>query len=262
MIELLPYVLIALLAILLLWRFTRRKREDGVATTAPKRVLGPTRERADLDIVGAWPPTVTRALTGAEREGREVLMKGLPECLILAQVPLARFIKVPRRNSYTEWLRRAGYMSADLLVCDRTSLVLAVVSIQTERESPRAKERRSVMQQVLKAAGVKMLVWREAAIPTPEDARAMVERRVDVIAATKAAETVIRDEDVTPPARSLPRSIPVPEVRALDMSELEPQSSTWFDELESGRISQGFSDTQPGNDSSGSGYDDIRDVRR
>jgi Protein of unknown function (DUF2726) len=255
MIELLPYVLIALLAVVLLWRFTQRKREDEV--TPPKRVLGPARERADLDIVGAWPPSVTRALTGAERDAREVLMKGLPECLILAQVPLARFIKVPRRNSYTEWLRRAGYMSADLLVCDRTSLVLAVVSIQAERESPRAKDRRAVMMQVLKAAGVKMLVWREAAIPTPEDARAMVERRVDVIAATKAAETVIRDEDVTPPARSLPRSIPVPEVRALDMSELEPQSSTWFDELESGRISQGFSDTQPG-----SAFDDARDVRR
>jgi hypothetical protein len=261
MMELLPYVLIALLAILLLWRFTQRKREDDVATP-PKRVLGPARERTDLDIVGAWPPTVTRALTGAERDAREALMKGLPECLILAQVPLARFIKVPRRNSYTEWLRRAGYMSADLLVCDRTSLVLAVVSIQSERESPRAKDRRSVMMQVLKAAGVKMLVWREASIPTPEDARAMVERRVDVIAATKAAETVIRDEEVTPPARSLPRSIPVPEVRALDMSELEPQSSTWFDELESGRISQGFSDTQPGNNSGGSAFDDARDLRR
>ncbi len=222
----------------------------------PKRALGPARERADLDVVGAWPPSVTRALTGVERDARDVLTRGLPECLILAQVPLARFIKVPRRNSYTEWLRRAGYMSADLLVCDRTSLVLAVVSIQTDRESPRAKDRRAVMMQVLKAAGVKMLVWREAAIPTPEDARAMVERRVDVIAATKAAETVIHDEDVTPPARSLPRSIPVPEVRALDMSELEPQSSTWFDDLESGRISQSFGDTQPGG-----AFDDVSDVR-
>lgn len=245
MLELLPFIAVALLVTLLLWRYLAQKRDDGhspsISAAGAKK-----RDRNDLDVVGAWPPSVTRALTGAEREAREALIRALPECLILAQVPLARFIKVPRRNSYTEWLRRAGYMSADLLVCDRTTLVLAVVSIQTERESSRAVERRAVMSQVLKAAGVKVLVWREAAIPTPEDARAMVERRVDVIAATKAAESVISDEDVTPPARSLPRSIPVPEVRALDISELEPQSSTWFDELESGRLTQGFSDTEPG----------------
>jgi hypothetical protein len=255
MLDLLPAIAIVLLLVLLAWRFAKRQREDDVAP--PTRALGPSRKGADLDIVGAWPPSVTRALTGAEREARDVLTRGLPECLILAQVPLARFIKVPRRNSYTEWLRRAGYMSADLLVCDRTSLVLAVVSIQSDRESPRAKDRRAVMMQVLKAAGVKMLVWRENAIPDPDDARAMVERRVDVVAATKAANTVIHDEDVTPPARSLPRSIPVPEVRALDFSELEPQSSTWFDELESGRISQSFGDTQPGG-----AFDDLNDRRR
>jgi hypothetical protein len=258
MIDLLPVLAVLLLLALLAWRFQNRRRHEE--DLPPRRAAAPSRERNDLDIVGAWPPSVTRALTGAEREARDALMRGLPECMILAQVPLARFIKVPRRNSYTEWLRRAGYMSADLLVCDRTSLVLAVVSIQSERESPRAKDRRALMQQVLKAAGVKMLVWREAAIPNPEDARAMVERRVDVIAATKAAESVISDEDVTPPARTLPRSIPVPEVRSIDVSELEPQSSTWFDELDSGR-SRGFSDTQPGESRPGSAFDDARDVR-
>ncbi len=258
MLDFLPALAVVLLLALLAWRYQQRRRLDE--DVPKRRPTAPARERSELDIVGAWPPSVTRALTGAERDARDVLMRGLPECMILAQVPLARFIKVPRRNSYTEWLRRAGYMSADLLVCDRTSLVLAVVSIQSERESPRAKERRAQMQQILKAAGVKMLVWREASIPEPDDARAMVERRVDVVAATKAAETVIRDEDVTPPARSLPRSIPVPEVRSIDVSELEPQSSTWFDELDSGR-SKDFSDTQPGDSQPSSAYDDLRKLR-
>jgi hypothetical protein len=273
LIDLLPYALAATLVGLLAWRFTRGRREEEAA--APRKLQGGARDKQDLDIVGAWPPSRTRTLTSAEREAREVLMAGLPECLILAQVPLARFIKVPRRNSYTEWLRRVGYISGDLLVCDRTSLVLAVVSIQTERESPRAAERRAAMHQVLKAAGVKLLVWREGRIPSPEDARAMVERRVDVQAATKAAEQVIHDDEVTPPARTLPRSIPVPEVRAVDMSQLEPQSSTWFDDLDSDRFGKGFSDTQPGetgsgnsssnssgNSTGGSAFDDVRDLRR
>ncbi len=254
--ELLPLIAVLALLGLLLWRALQRKR---AAEEQPvKRIKGTVRDtKNDLDIVGAWPPSVTRALTGAEREAREALIRGLPECMILAQVPLARFIKVPRRNSYTEWLRRAGYMSADLLVCDRTSLVLAVISLQTERESSRAVERRAVMAQVLKAAGVRMLTWREGAIPAPDDARAMVERRVDVQAATKAAETMIHDDELTPPARTLPRAIPVPEVHSFDMSELEPQSSTWFDDLESSRLSQGFSDTQPG-DSRPGAFDDMR----
>uniref|UniRef100_UPI0031378CB3 hypothetical protein n=1 Tax=Variovorax sp. YR752 TaxID=1884383 RepID=UPI0031378CB3 len=61
-----------------------------------------------LDTVVAWPPAATRILTTAERQAYGTLERALPGYMILAQVPLARFLKVPTRYSYAEWLRRLG----------------------------------------------------------------------------------------------------------------------------------------------------------
>ena len=63
----------------------------------------------------------------------------LPGYMILAQVPLARFLNVPKRNSYAEWMRRLGNQCVDFVVCDVTSQVVAVVEVrppieQLERE--------------------------------------------------------------------------------------------------------------------------------
>src|SRR5687767_6569828 len=88
------------------------------------------RPAENLDTMAAWPPTATRVLTTVERQAYDVLRSALPAHMILAQVPLQRFIKVPTRNSYAEWLRRVGHLSADLLVCDRHSQVVAVVEVR------------------------------------------------------------------------------------------------------------------------------------
>jgi hypothetical protein len=237
-------LVLAIAAVLVLvWLRGRHKIDSrrGAPSTRPMTsTMGHSKQ--ELDLVAAWPPEATRALTAAERAARESLIRGLPECMILAQIPLARFIKVSRRNSYADWLTRVGHMSADLLICDRTSLVLAVVAIQSTRESPRAVERRAVMHQVLKAAGVRMIVWREHAIPEPDDARAMVERRLDVAEAARRAEAHQVEDELAPVAPRGKLAIPVPEVVALEGEALEPQSSTWFSELDT-RYARDFEDT-------------------
>lgn len=223
-------IVIALVAVAgggYLW-FQRRKHV-AVDTDAK-------RERENLDTVAAWPPEVTRLLTGGERAAHAALVKALPECMIFSQVPLARFIRVARRNSYAEWLTRVGHLSADFLICDRASLVIGVVSLQTMQDSDRAARRRARIARVLKAAGVKVFVWREQAIPSPEAAREQIIQR-----------TGVPDTNAEPIAIGTPRSprapvaangkIPVPEVLAEvppDETRLEPPSSTWFDELDSG----------------------------
>ena len=111
---------------------------------------------ARLDTVAAWPPTATRILTTAERSAYGTLVNALPGYMILAQVPLARFLRVPTRYSYSEWLRRLGTQCADLVVCDMASEVLAVVNVQAPAgsESERARKRLNRMARVLKAAGI------------------------------------------------------------------------------------------------------------
>jgi hypothetical protein len=57
-------------------------------------------------------------LTIGERRAYELLRTALPGFLVLAQVPLGRFLRVPTRHSHAEWMQRVGSLSADLLVCN------------------------------------------------------------------------------------------------------------------------------------------------
>lgn len=189
-----------------------------------------------LDTIAAWPPEVTRLLTRGERAAYDVLIKALPECLIFSQVPLTRFVKVPRRNSYAEWLTRVGHLSTDFLICDRASLVIGAVALQGAQESEGAARRRARMTRVLKAAGIKVFIWREVAIPTPEKAREQIVQRTGVPSTTPTPEA-----DTAPPSQqptaTRAAKIPIPDVliEEHDPSRRhEPPSSTWFDDMDSG----------------------------
>jgi Protein of unknown function (DUF2726) len=211
----------------------QRNRKAAVADPeAGKRGRGD-----DIDTVIAWPPEVTRLLTAGERGAHEVLLKALPECVLFAQVPLARFIKVPRRHSYAEWLTRVGHLCADLVICDRSTLVIGVVLLTSARSSERAERRRTRMTRVLKAAGVKVFLWREESLPSPDFARDQITQRIGDIEEAGARRPEIIEPKV--PARPTPGSIPVPEVLNIpfdDEPRREPPPSTWFDDLDSGRV--------------------------
>jgi hypothetical protein len=219
--------LAALVAVLLL---RGRQRRDPEAAVERKQARG-----EDMDTVAAWPPEATRLLTGGERSAHDVLLKALPECLIFAQVPLQRFVKVPRRHSYAEWLNRVGYLCADLLICDRATMVIGAVLLQTPRDSERAERRRTRMTRVLKAAGLKVFVWREESLPDAEKARDQILQRVGDIKPAAPPEAPLA-KPVRPPVTDA-RGVPIPEVTAIDDSPRhEPPPTTWFDDLDSGRV--------------------------
>jgi Protein of unknown function (DUF2726) len=127
--------------------------------------------REALDTVIAWPPEATRILSVAEREAYDLLRRAMPTCLVLAQVPLSRFIRVPTRHSYGDWLQRVGSINADLLLCDAGSRVLAVIDVRSLSESVRSRRRHERMARVLKAAGIHLHTWREAELPGLSDVR-------------------------------------------------------------------------------------------
>jgi hypothetical protein len=177
-----------------------------------------------LDTVTAWPPEATRVMTQNERQAYQTLVRALPDHIVLAQVPLARFVKVPKRRSYGEWINRVGRLNADLLVCDKASEVLAVVELRSSRDSMRSRQRHERMARVLKAAGIRVLVWMEGSIPGPEAARSQVMPEPAAAPPQPA------------PGQRLPTELPVAEAAEFDADTQpmrDPAPSTWFDDFDS-----------------------------
>jgi hypothetical protein len=209
----------------LLW--WQRRREKQGRRTKPRVIEA-------RDTVADWPPEATRILTAQERRAYDTLRQALPNHVILAQVPLARFIRVPTRYSYGEWLSRVGQLSADLVVCEPSTQVLAVIEIRGTNESPRSLQRHQRMVRVLKAAGVRVLVWGEGDIPTPEAARAALApqeaaRMAEAERLAAAAASAARPA----PSGNLPRSIPVADVREAEGEPpREPPPTTWYSDLD------------------------------
>ncbi|MEN9628086.1 MAG: hypothetical protein RJA10_1313 [Pseudomonadota bacterium] len=210
-----------LLALLLARRRGRRNQSRGSVRDA-------------LDTVQDWPPEPARVMTVQERQSYELLRRAVPGYMVLAQVPLSRFVRVPTRHSYSEWLHRVGSLSADLLVCDTGSRVLAVIDVRANDESSRSRRRHERLARVLNAAKVRVHVWREGNLPTPAEVR------------TALAHDLLRGtgpmQPVATPSRPMPL-IPVPEMQELDAmlaegdaaardAEHEPVPSGFFEEME------------------------------
>lgn len=223
----LPLAALGIVAIGALAWLVRRK-----PAAAPAR--GGKRGAEGLDTLMAWHPQPTRILTAPERQALRLLRHTLPEHLILAQVPLARFIKVPTRHSYAEWLRRVGQICADLVVCDADSQVLAVVEIRVARgqESEKARRRHARMDRVVQAAGIPLHVWTEGELPSP-----MAVRELFASLASTAAP-VAPAAASGPGAAALAGQPPFEETEPDDdwPQDQDPPPSTWFDDIDSGQV--------------------------
>ncbi|MEO5696586.1 MAG: DUF2726 domain-containing protein [Burkholderiaceae bacterium] len=142
------------------WWLRSRRNTGAVAETVDR-----------IDTVIGWPPQATRVLANHERIAYATLVRALPECLILMQVPFSRFLKVPKRNSYAEWLRRLGHQCADFVVCDMTTQVIAVVELESPQPNERTHKRLIRLRRSLKAAKIPLHTWTENALPGVEAVR-------------------------------------------------------------------------------------------
>ncbi len=217
-----------------------------------------------LDTLIGWPPEPTRILRSSERLAFSTLKLALPGYLILAQVPLARFLSVPKRNSYAEWMRRLGNQCVDIVVCDVTSQVVAVVEVRPPLDhlDDKVKVRLDRVARALKAAKIPLHVWNEEKLPTIEAARekllpsapavpagmgrkpAAVAAAATVVGAAEFSEAAFGDA-VLDEARmgdavvdGGPAVDPFADTdRDWSQSEVievrEPSTTSWFDELDS-----------------------------
>lgn len=224
-----PIALAAMAAFVLLcaaWLLRRRR----AGRKAPHRGAdAPPHD--SLDTVAGWPPEASRVMSIHERKAFELLRRALPGFLVLAQVPLSRFLRVPTRHSYQDWLARAGSLSADLLICDAGSRVVAVVDIRAADETERARRRHDRLARVLKAAGIRVYTWREGDLPSLSDIRSLL-----------ASDLAPRRAVPAGPVTAGPL-IPVPEIEevlaagdhAFADTGAEPVPSAFLDELDSER---------------------------
>jgi hypothetical protein len=211
-----------LAALLLAWWLLRRRR-----ATAPQR----SHEAEVLDTVQDWPPQAVRVMTLPERLAYGTLRKALPRHLVLAQVPLSRFISVPSGRSYSQWLVRAGRLNVDLLVCDSSSRVVAAVEVRAADETARSTERHERLAKVLSAAGIKVFVWQATNLPSLAAVRELFNSKAE------------NDADGAEASRfneSDRHFLPVPEIQEMLMEgdafnynmNNEPVPSGFFDDLE------------------------------
>lgn len=190
-----------------------------------------------LDTLAAWPPRVTRILTTQERLAHGLLARAFPDHLVLAQVPLSRFLRVPTRYSHAEWLRRVGQMCADLVVCNTASQPLAVVIVQPPggMTSERAKARHDRMVRVLAAAELRCQVWTENALPSLEAVRAtLLDKPVETVSPAIAAAVVAAQ----PTPNSDPNAFDDTRRDSRHPLDQDPEGeeppTTWYDEMASG----------------------------
>ena len=218
--------LVVVLLVLVGWWLRTRRNDSTSADTGDR-----------LDTLAAWPPKVTRILTSQERLAHNTLLRAFPDHLILAQVPLSRFLRVPTRYSHAEWLRRVGQLCADLVVCDTATQPLAVIIVEPPGGAPseRARVRHDRMLRVLQAADVRCFVWTENAFPSVEIARASVlEMRMEP-PPIPGAPAAPAPPPVVPPLAA-PGAFDDTErdsSHAGQLDEGEPPP-TWYDDINSG----------------------------
>ncbi len=231
-----PIALTALLFAALLSLWLVRQRALGAGKSSDRNGNRVQRVGEALDTVAAWPPEATRVLTQTERRAQMLLLQALPECMVLAQLPLPRFIRVPTRNSYQEWMHRMSQLCADLVVCDASSQVLAVVEVRRApgKDSERTQKRHARMDRVLSKAGVRVIVWNEEALPSASAVRELVLGPAKGASGAGQADARVEGTLLRRVA-TLTDALADPLDDAFDAAlsaQPEPAPSTWFDELD------------------------------
>ncbi len=236
--QLSPLALAAILGVVLLagaWVLVRRRQQMRSPTHGRNRQA----QSEELDTVASWEPTATRVLTSSEREAYQILRKALPEHMVLAQVPLARFLKVPTRNSYSEWMRRVGSLCADIVVCDAHAQVVAVIEVRQpvgSKDRERSVKRHARLDKVLAAASIPVHVWLEGALPGPAIARETV-LGGSVVFTTKSGATLVDTSALERSRGGADAQLEVDlDVDDSSGGESSRRMSTWFESAQSGHV--------------------------
>ena len=120
------------------------------------------------DRVGdeTWPFYARKPLSQPEQILYFRLVQALPEHIVLAQVQLSRFLGVKKGNNYQSWSNRINRMSADFVVCNKDSSVVAVIELDDathQREDRQAADEKK--DKALASAEIRVVRWQAKLLP-------------------------------------------------------------------------------------------------
>jgi len=216
------FALAAVIALVITYVLMRRRPAKGRTRAARNDAL---------DTVADWPPEAARVMTTSERKAYETVRRALPQQLVLSQVPLSRFLRVPTRHSYSQWVSRVGCLNADLVVCDQGSRVLAVIDVRPAQQSACARQRHERMTRVLRAAHINVLTWSETSLPTVAEVRTQMAPLLQDAPGMKNLNASGSRPMPLLPVAEMEELLAHGDVLAHDTA-MEPVSSTLFDDLD------------------------------
>jgi len=113
-----------------------------------------------------WPFYAKKPLSQPEQVLYFRLIQTLPEHIILAQVQLSRLLGVKKGNNYQAWFNRINRMSADFVVCNKDSSIVAVIELD---DATHRREGRQVADakkdKALASAGIRIVRWQAKLVP-------------------------------------------------------------------------------------------------
>ena len=144
-----------------------------LALFVPMVVRAFVRQREDG---GDWPFTIRKPLTRVEQVLYYRLVQTLPDQVVLAQVPLAMFLRVKKGRTWREWHNRISQKSIDFLVCDRDFTVVAGIELDDASHDSAIRSKADVTKgRALAAARVPLVRWRATALPDAATIRAVID---------------------------------------------------------------------------------------
>jgi hypothetical protein len=121
-----------------------------------------------------WPPRIMRPLTPGELRTFVFLRRALPECLLLPQIALARFLSVNQNRSYNQWFGSVGRRCVDFLVCSEQGDVLGVIALASGKASKSVSEGTQRKMKALEMAQIPVWPLNINDLPDAKALRAMV----------------------------------------------------------------------------------------
>jgi Protein of unknown function (DUF2726) len=125
---------------------------------------------------GGWPFTVRKPLSPVEQIFFYRLVQTLPGLIVLAQVPLSRFLRVRKGQTWSEWHDRISQKRIDYLICERDFAIVAAIELDDGSHDGAVRIKGdAVKTRALAAARIPFIRWRATALPDAETIRSIVD---------------------------------------------------------------------------------------